>query len=304
MSIANGANHQLAYVAETVAGTTPALPVFKIIPHTGTTLGTTKDAQTSANLGGRQIKCFKHGNVAVQGDTSHEVTYGAHDELIEAALCGTWATNTLKAGVTRRTFTVERFFPDADSATYIRYRGAEVNTMNINVAPNAIPTITFGWIGVDQDPTNVLFTGATYTPDASACPFDSFTGVVSEGGVSVGVATQLQLTLENGIEALYAIGDNAAIGKSIGKSNVTGNMTIYFENATIMNKFLANTESSIEVTLTGSAGSLTFDVPRLSFTSGAQPDVSGDGSVTLAVNFQGLYDPTDASNIVVTRVAA
>jgi len=301
MTIASGANHQLAYVAETVAGTTPATPVFQIIPHTGTTLGTSKEAQQSANLGGRQLKCFKHGNVSVSGDTSHEVGYGDFDALLEAALCGTWATNVLKAGVVRRTFTVERLF--SDITTYVRYRGCEVNTLALSVAPNAIPTLTFGWIGLDQDNTNALFTGATYTAASTNCPFDSFTGVVEENGTPIGVVTQLDLNLENGIEALFAVGSNKAVDKSIAKSIATGNITVYFENATLMNKFLNDTRSSVSVTLTGAGGSLEFSLPALSFTSGANPDVSGDGSVTLSLDLQGLYDSVAESNIVVTRTA-
>lgn len=302
MTIASGANHQLAYIAEVTAGVTPATPAFKKVPHTGVTLGTSKDAQLSENLGGRQIKCFKHGNVSVGGDTNHEVGYGDFDDLLEAGVCGTWATDVLKAGDTRRTFTVERLF--ADISTYIRYRGCEVNTISINVAPNAIPTVSFGWIGLDQDTDNAIVTGATYTDASGNCPFDSFTGSVQEGGTSIGTVTSLDLNLDNGIEALFAIGSNKAVDKSIAKSNVTGNATIYFENETLMNKFINDTRSTLDLQLTGVGGTLDISIPALSFTSGGNPDVSGDGSVTLSLDFQAIYDSVADSNIVITRTAA
>ena len=260
MTIANGANHKLAYIAEVTAGVTPATPAFTILPHTGVTIGTSKEALQSANLGGRQLKCFKHGNVSVAGPSNHELGFGDFDPLLEAGLCGTWNTNVLKAGVTRRTFTIEREFDDIGK--YIRYRGCEVNTIELSVAPNAIPTITFGWVGLDQDSVNTMVTGATYVDDSGSCPFDSFTGTVNEAGSVIGAVTQLDMSLENGIEALFAVGSNKAVDKSIGKSLVTGNITVYFENETLMNKFIANTESSLDVTLTGTAGSLKFDVPR------------------------------------------
>jgi len=41
-------------------------------------------------------------------------------------------------------------------------------------------------------------------------------------------------------------------------------------------------------------------VPKLKYTSG-QPDVSGEGSVTVSMDFQAIYDSTSASNIVITR---
>jgi len=50
MTIATGARHSMAYVAETVYGTTPATPAFKAIRHTGTTLALSKTTYTSAEL--------------------------------------------------------------------------------------------------------------------------------------------------------------------------------------------------------------------------------------------------------------
>ena len=68
----------------------------------------------------------RHGNRKVGGDIKGELSYGTFDDLLEAVLCGTWTTDVLKAGTTRRSFTFERYF--ADITQYLRYRGCEINT--------------------------------------------------------------------------------------------------------------------------------------------------------------------------------
>ena len=101
MAIANGAQHSLHYIAESTYGTTPATPTWTPLPHTGATLALTKDAIESEKLrGDRQIEDFRHGNKSIGGDVSAEMEYGAFDDILEAVMCGTWATNVLKSGTT------------------------------------------------------------------------------------------------------------------------------------------------------------------------------------------------------------
>jgi hypothetical protein len=302
MAFASGAEHSLFYVAESVAGVTPATPAFKTFRHTGTTLALTKDAIQSEELGGRRIRCFRHGNKQVGGDGSLQLSYGDFDDMLEAALCGTWTANVLKTGSVRRSFTFERFF--ADIAQRVRYTGVEVNELSLSVSPNAIVTGSLSFIGLDQDPVNTMLAGSTYAAPSAQCPFDSFSGSIVEGGAVIGVVTQLEMSLANGIEPLFAVGSNSAAGKSIGRTNVTGTMTVYFEDMTLLNKFVNETSSSLVFSLEAEDGSvLSFNLPNVKY-NGGQPDVSGDGAITLSMPFQALYDSTEASELVITRTPA
>ena len=133
MTIANGAQHSLHYVAETTYGTTPSTPSFKPLPHTGTTLAITKDAVESEKLrGDRQVEDFRHGNKTVGGDITAELEYGAFDDFLEAALCGTWTTDVLKAGTTRRSFSIQRKFADLATPEFHTYKGCEINTLSLS----------------------------------------------------------------------------------------------------------------------------------------------------------------------------
>lgn len=305
MTIANGAQHSLHYVAESTYGTTPATPTWTPLPHTGTTLALTKDGIESEKLrGDRQVEDFRHGNKSISGDITGELEYAAFDDMLEAALCGSWTLDELKAGTTRRSFTFERKFGDLATPEYHRYTGCEVNALSISVSPNSMVTTTFGIIGKDLTTNTSQVASSVYSSDVGNSPFDSFTGSITEGGVSIGVVTALELSLENGIEPLFAVGSQTTNRPSIGKSRLTGTLTTYFESKALYDKFINETSSSIALTLTDLDGNdYLIELGNVKYNSG-QPDVSGEGAVTIALEFVGLYDDTDQSNIVITRTGA
>ena len=305
MTIANGAQHSLHYVAEGTYGTTPSTPTWTPVPHTGTTLALTKDAVESEKLrGDRQVEDFRHGNKSVGGEFTGELEYEAFDDLLEAALCGSWSADVLKAGVTRRSFTFERKFADLATPEYHRYTGCEINSLALSVSPNSMVTATFGVIGKDLSLNTSQVASSTYSADVGNTPFDSFTGSIQEGGSAIATVTALELTLENGIEPLFAVGSATTQRPAIGKSRLTGTLTTYFESKALYEKFLNETSSSIALTLTDLDGNdYLIEISNVKYNSG-QPDVSGEGAITIPMDFVGLYDSSDASNIVITRTAA
>ena len=305
MTIANGAQHSLHYIAESTYGTTPSTPTWTPLPHNATSLALTKDAIESEKLrGDRQIEDFRHGNKQIGGDVTSELEYGALDDIIEAVMCGTWTTNVLKAGTTRRSFTLERKFADLDTPEFHRYTGCEFNTLSMSIAPNALVTATVGVIGKDISLATAEIASSTYSADVGNTPFDSFTGSITEGGSSIATVTSLEFTVENGLEALFSVGSDTTNRPSIGKSRVSGTLTTYFDSKALYEKFVNETASEIVCTLTDSAGNdLQIDIPNVKYNSG-QPDVSGEGAVTISMDFVALYSTSDASQLVFTRTAA
>lgn len=302
MAIANGAQHSIHFVAESVYGTTPATPTWKPFPHTGTNLAMTKDGLESEKLrGDRQVEDFRHGNQSISGDITAELEYGELDDILQAVMCGTWTADVLKSGTTRRSFTIERKFADLATPEYHRYTGCEFNTFALSVSPNAIVSATFGVVGKGLTLATTQVASSTYSAAGDVQPFDSFTGSIQEGGSPIAVVTSIEMTLENGLEPLFSVGSKTTNRPSIGKSRLTGNMTTYFESKALYEKFINETSSSIVLELVDLDGnSYTFELPNVKYNSG-QPDVSGEGAVTVAMDFIALYDGTDASQIVITR---
>lgn len=305
MAIANGAQHSLFYVAETTYGTTPSTPTLSPLPHTAVSLNMAKDGIESEKLrGDRQVEDFRHGNRQIGGDITGELEYQAFDDFLEAAMGGSWTTDVLKSGSTRRSFTIQRRFNDLDTPEFHNHTGCELNSMAVSVAPNSMATVTFSVIGKDLAISTSQFAGSSDGTDAGESPFDSFTGSITEGGSSIATVTSIEFTLENGLEPLFSVGSQTTNQPAIGKSRITGTLTTYFDSKALYEKFINETSSEIILTLTDVDGNdYEFDFPNVKYNSG-QPDVSGEGAVTVAMDFIALYNNADASNLVITRSTA
>ena len=312
--MADGSRHSMAFVAEATFGTTPATPVFTPIRHTGTTLALSKNTLQSEEIrNDRQIADFRHGSYQVGGDINFELSYGSFDELLSAVLCGAWTTDTpvvgtdqLKAGTTRKSYTIERYFSDVLSADkpYHRFTGCEFSRMQLQIAADAMITGSLSVVGAGMATGTAIIAGATYPAASTTSPLDSFTGSLNEDGTAIAVITEIQLTIENGHAARYVVGSKQSIRPSIGRSNVSGQITAFFENSTLLDKFINETESDINFTLPDAAGnSYKFILPRVKY-NGGQPDVQGEGPITLSMPFQALLDSTTGTNILIERTAA
>lgn len=215
----------------------------------------------------------------------------------------------LKAGVVRRSFSVLRQFTDiaatGEGKPFHLFNGVEFNTLALAINPTAIIKATFGVLGRQGvAPSNTAPAGSTFAPATTEAPLDAFTGALKEAGTTIGLVTEFSANLDNGLQARQVVGSKFTIRPSIGRSNLTGSATVYFEDATMVSKFLNETETSFEMSLPDALGNTyIFQFPRVKFTSG-QPDVSGQGSITLSMPFQGLFDSISASNIVVRRIPA
>lgn len=302
--MADGSRHSMRLVEEVLYGVTPATPTFIPIRHTGTTLGLAKENLQSNELRqDRQIADFRGGAFSVAGDISFELSHASFDEILEGLLGGTWDNDVLTAGVVRRSYTIERFFSDMAllDKPYHRFTGVEFNTLALQVNANAMITGTFGVVGSDMTTDDEPIVDAVYSDPTTTRPMDSFTGQLLEAGSPIAVVTEIALNVNNGLAARYVVGQRNSIRPSIGRSNVTGTLTAYFENSLLLDKFINDTPSSLEFTLPDGAGNdMEFELPRIVYTGG-QPDVTGEGPITLSMPFQATLDPVTGTNIIIRR---
>lgn len=301
--MSDGSRHQLAIVTETIAGTTPANPAWKRLRHVSCSMSLKKDPVNTAELrADRQMSLPRHGNKSGQGDIGAELSYGTYDDLLEGLLCGTWTTNVLKAGVGRKTFTLERYFTDLVSGDnpYHRFTGCEVSGASIEVAPNAMVGVTFNMFARDMSVAGTAITGSTYTAETTSEQMDSFAGSITEGGSAIAVVTKLSLKIENGVKPRFVIGSAASIQPERGSFQVTGTLTAFFENSTLLQKYLAQTVSALVLVVGDGTNTYTINLPKIKFMGGEVP-TSGPGSLSLTMPFTAGYDSTQATTLVITR---
>ena len=301
MPFATGAQAEIAYIEEVTYGTTPGTPELVALPVTAITAEVAKDGFQSGDLrSDRQIADFRHGGKSTSLTLPFELKHTEFDPLLESALFGSWNTNVLKAGTSRKSFTMEVAYTDINQ--YHAYTGLIVNTMNLSVSTDATVNGSFGLVGKDMTPSGTTIDNlGGYTAAGSNRSFDSFTGTINEGGSSIAIVTGIEISLDNGLQPARVVGSDTVAEYFDGRCNVTGTVSAFFENATLLNKFLNETPSSLDFTLTDpDANTLTFDIPRIIYTGGSAP-VSGEAGIILSMPFQAVYDGTEQTALKITR---
>jgi hypothetical protein len=196
-----------------------------------------------------------------------------------------------------------RYFSDM-AATAKRYHlltGVEINTLGLSLTPNGRVSATFGLIGQDLTPAVNPPTGITYNAASTNLSFDGWSGSVVVDSTPLGIATELTLNMENGLAARFVLGSDKTIRPSIGRFQVTGQMTVYFEDGDLFDLYVNNQEVDLSFSLVDPAGNdQTWTLPRI-ICSSAQTDTSGQGPITIPLQFQALYDETAGTTLSITR---
>ena len=269
-----------------------ALPVYTV----GDTL-TIAGFTTAGNNGAAVVVSSTVSKLVVSGLTLTDEVAGDAVTITQTNL------DVLKAGVVRRSFSMLRNFGDIETADkpYHLFTGVELAKLDLKVTPGAIVELGLGLVGKGMSTATTAPAGATYPAADTHSPMDSFSGAVLVDAVENGVVTELTTTLENGIEARFVVGSAETIRPSIGRSNMTGQLSVYFEDSDMIDRFLDETETAISYVLGDGTQGYRITYPRVKFTGG-QPDVKGAGPITLAMPFQALYSTSAGTQIIVKRL--
>jgi hypothetical protein len=113
----------------------------------------------------------------------------------------------------------------------------------------------------------------------------------------------MDFTLTNSFAPTFVIGSDSAPQLEVGRAEVEGTISAYFEDAALINRFLNETETELEVTVgDGQSNTMKFAFPRAKINS-ADVGVDGPTSRVISMSFVALYNTADASNLVITRSA-
>jgi hypothetical protein len=189
----------------------------------------------------------------------------------------------------------------------VKYTALDVASTHLTLTADEAGTwyeVVPSTVDVGTPAETLIVTHSPVRPATAAAtnePFDSFTGTIDEGGSSIGVVTEIELSVDNGLDPAHVLMDDEVITLINGRSNITGTLTVYLEDASLINKFVDETESSLEFQLEDpAANTLTFLLPKIKYGAAEHP-VADEGAVFVTLPFQALYDSTEGTNLKITR---
>ena len=266
---------------------------------------------TKGNFSDTTCELVASGTLTVAISTTETCTNGSFSSATIAVSSASSTAGVLKQGILDiETYTFEKGFQDIGQ--YITYKGCAVNTFSIDMASDAIITGSVGLIGAgandftDESYITIPAEDGTLTDASSNEPFTShqIDGVVKIDNTNSCLITAFNLSVDNGITANYSFCSNEAASITPDRINVTGSVTILFENEAEVAKFIQEVETSLVVRILDPANnSYNFSFPKIKYTGG-DIAVSGGGVISISLPFQALYDDTAGSALIITRTDA
>lgn len=301
MAINNG-DTRIAIVAETTKGVTPATPAFLVVDHLpGSKIAEAGDTSSSnTRKAGRTSSGQVVSGRRAEGSLQCEFKRDAAIELLlESALCGTWATNTLKGGKTDKSFTVEQTFYDGATPHTRRATGVQA-AFSLECEFNGFATATFELLGLGIEHEATAVAGSTYAA-ASTKPFIRGEKVtnVNIGGLSGIVPTKLSLSVMPEREAKGGFGSASASFIGTGKKQVEGSLTFLASDLAGMN--LTGTNIVIGFQMESGLNGYSFSIPVAAV--GIVSDNEDGTALEIEVPFVADLDATAQTDIVITRLA-
>lgn len=305
MAFSQGSRAGLSYVVESTFGTTPGTPSLIQLPYTTHSLNLSKERVTGTDIQpDRMLRVDRHGNRTAAGDIVADLRKGDFDPFLESAFFNTWSTNVLKIGTTPKFFSIE----DAatDIAQFRLFTGMAVSSLAVSIRPNQMVTGTFSMVG-----KNMSISGTSVDPTKTAssgnAPFDAYSGALTIGDAggalsAAAIVTGIDFTINNALAPTFVVGSATTPQLEYGMATVEGTITAYFEDAALINRFLNETETALQVVVDDPTGSsdYTWLFPRVKI-NGADVPVDNPTSRIITLPFVALYDTTEATNIKLTR---
>lgn len=307
MAFSQGSRAGLSYVVESTFGTTPGTPALVQLPYTTHSLNLSKERVTGTDIQpDRMLRVDRHGNRTAAGDIVADLRKGDYDPFLESAFFNTFSSNVLKVGTTPKFFSIE------DAATDISqfrlFTGMAVSSLAVSIRPNQMVTGTFSMVGKDMSISGTSV-DPTKTASSGNAPFDAYSGALSIGDTGGGlsaaaIVTGIDFTINNALAPTFVVGSASTPQLEYGMATVEGTITAYFEDAALINRFLNETETALQVVVDDPTGSsdYTWLFPRVKI-NGADVPVDNPTSRIITLPFVALYDTTEATNIKLTRSA-
>ena len=253
----------------------------------------------------RMPRVSRHGNRQAAGSIEVDLRMGNYDDFLESAMLSTFDSNDeMTIGTTPKFLTIEDRL--ADITQYRLFTGMAVSTATFSIAPNQMVNTTFEMVG-----KNASISGTPKSASAATTnvPFDSYNGSIYEGGVGtsdlIEIVTSVEFSITNSFAPTFVIGDDTAPQLEYGRSIIEGTMTVYFEDATLINKFLNETETELQVSVAepGGTNPYTFYFPRIKV-NGASVPLANEQSRTIELPFEALHDSVEGTQMLLTRSSA
>jgi hypothetical protein len=205
-------------------------------------------------------------------------------------------------GHTEDSYTIEQWFQDISQSEV--FTGMRVGSMNVQLPATGLTTVDFSFMGKDLGAKATTQYFSSPTAQGTNGIFAAVNGAMIVNGLPVALVTSADFTVERAMENATAVGSNSVAEIFLGRIRVSGNLSVYFQDATFRNYFDDETSVSIVFALTtgseANADFLTFTLPKVKLGSFAKDD--GELGLVASTSFQALLNADTTGGLPATTI--
>lgn len=206
-------------------------------------------------------------------------------------------------GHTDDSYTIEEWYSDIAQSEV--YAGMKVGSMAVQLPATGLTTVDFSFMGKDlaSKGTTQYFTSPTAQNTNGI--FAAVNGAMVVNGTPVALITSADFTVERAMENATAVGSNSIAEIFTGRIRVTGNLSVYFQDAVTRGYFDAETPVSLVMALaadnTATSNVISFTIPKVKLNSFTKDD--GELGLVASASFVGLLNDVTSGGLPATTIS-
>jgi hypothetical protein len=250
-------------------------------------------AGVAANNGLFKIKSVAAGTIEVYGSTIADESAGSSVSITQ----GKYIEN----GVTLNTYNIERIYSDL-TTTIAQYLGMGIESLVLDCPVAGLITGNFGFLGSSVS-TVAASGGSGYDAATTTVPMSAVNDVSAMAENDVGINfVNYGINVANNLRQRRVAGQLGATSLGVGKFEVSGSLETYFETATLFDKYLDQTLTSLALQLVNAAGeTYIIDIPSVRLTDGSRDAEGENQDVMASLEWTGFMDATEG---ITMRIAS
>ena len=212
-----------------------------------------------------------------------------------------------ESAIQQRFFSIETAFKDVNQ--FMVQDGMIAGSVSLEIATGAIVTGTISFEGRETSmvQSTVLGNSSIYNvieaqPGEVVNATTDVGDIIKDGVPLLACIQSISLSGETGLRTYNCIGSKFPRGIGTGRFNLTGSMTVYFENEELFTDFIDHKTISLEFSITDSEGqSYFFAIPAMKISQDEIAPGGIDQDVFENIEFTAFRDPTTDTMFQIDR---
>lgn len=204
---------------------------------------------------------------------------------------------------TDQSYTIEEWYSDIAQSEV--FTGMKVNSVAVQLPATGLTTIDVGFAGKDMAQSGTTQYFSSPTAQGTDGIFAAVNGVMLVDGAPVALVTSADFTIERATENATTVGSNSVADIFSGRIRVSGNLSVYFQDAAFRTYFDDEVPVSLVLVLTSDSNKnsdfVTFTLPKVKLGSFTKDD--GELGIVAATSFQALLNQDVTGGLPATTIA-